>query len=889
MKQTLKIVTAVLTSLVIVISSFLCSGGIAYAGTVYEHECNDTFEEANEIKSGDTVIGSVHGVTRNCETWEVIEEDVDDYYKFTLNSRSKVTLSYSYEGKGNWFMFLYDEDFGDTDFCTHAHSEAQTMWLNAGTYYINIGWDTIDPGKEYRITLNIEGIENGNPSQESEAAEEIGSEQSDKLINEITEAQGDFMCSTKKYSGKNGFCYKDSYFDKPATEYNHSLATMSLCLAISTYQKLDANITDNNVKDLLYQCGFGNENKQDNNENKQDNYEQYGYDKTPTEDSIGCAISSKTLEDGTPLIVIAVRSGGYGAEWASNLTVGTKGDHAGFDNASEQVYKNLEDYISKHNITGNVKLWLTGFSRGAATANLLAAKLNNRAESSSSIKYGRDDVYAYCFATPAGACEDNNPRDEKYSNIFNIIDYHDIVPLVAPYCKTASVNVSLPHIGPELGIKPTVSYWNFERYGETKIFPFSESNKRNKAVEENMISYLENMKFGKSAADYKLDEFENHLMLGGDSVGKFNRKLIGAVITSAYSLSNRDIYALTVESQFRDIFKQQDSDGVKMFLQVMLNEPIITDALAIHPFLAATAGMNLEMLAQVHANEEYYVAWMQSMDSNYVDGAKPTFSYGDFRMLKVNCPVDVFVYDSQNDLVAEIKDDAPQKIEDSSIIAAVDENEQKIVYLPADESYSVDIRAREDCKVSYTVDECFGVNSDVSKLSVYSQVDMKAQESLSADIPKYSEEELAKKGGNPEGTSTDYNLKKGDVLLEPTLVASADEIADLSFLVEADFDETKGSVTGGGAFTYGDFCKLTITPSEGEEFYGWYVNGERVSKDLTYRFEVTDDTIVKASFQNPYASPKFIVPIAGSVLLVIIIAVVVAVIIKKHKAKRSAE
>ena len=60
-----------------------------------------------------------------------------------------------------------------------------------------------------------------------------------------------------------------------------------------------------------------------------------------------------------------------------------------------------------------------------------------------------------------------------------------------------------------------------------------------------------------------------------------------------------------------------------------------------------------------------------------------------------NCPVDVKVFDSTGLLVGYIKDNVPQEIE-GGIKTAVDENEQKLVYMNGDKQYKLEIIATDD-------------------------------------------------------------------------------------------------------------------------------------------------------------------------------------------------
>jgi hypothetical protein len=126
------------------------------------------------------------------------------------------------------------------------------------------------------------------------------------------------------------------------------------------------------------------------------------------------------------LLALAIRGGGYEAEWASNVTLGTSGQHQGFHKASQDVLRFLENYIKTHDIKGKIKLWLTGYSRGAATANLLAGELNS-GRKLPQVELASSDLYAFCFESPAGTLASFNPRNKKNDNIINIVNPNDVV------------------------------------------------------------------------------------------------------------------------------------------------------------------------------------------------------------------------------------------------------------------------------------------------------------------------------------------------------------------------------------------------------------------------------------------------------------------------------
>ena len=168
-------------------------------------------------------------------------------------------------------------------------------------------------------------------------------------------------------------------------------------------------------------------------------------------DRAGCAFAQKTLvQQGrrTTIIAAMLRGVGYGAEWVSNLHLGENSWHYGFVTAAEQFFADLQDYLACAKAAagelGTIKLWLGGYSRGAAVANLLAARINKELPG-----LARENVFVYTFATPVALgpqdypdlqqdYDNNHNADGSLkeswgeSNIFNIISSGDIVPHLLP-------------------------------------------------------------------------------------------------------------------------------------------------------------------------------------------------------------------------------------------------------------------------------------------------------------------------------------------------------------------------------------------------------------------------------------------------------------------------
>ena len=135
------------------------------------------------------------------------------------------------------------------------------------------------------------------------------------------------------------------------------------------------------------------------------------YKKSATINTIGLAVAKKEFDEYT-VIAVAPRSGGYFREWASNthLGDGSKSDymHEGWYNAANKLINFVTKYVNDNNVTGKVKLWMAGYSRGGATTNLAAGLIDNKINNgeqlfSNGAQISREDVYAYTFEAPQGA------------------------------------------------------------------------------------------------------------------------------------------------------------------------------------------------------------------------------------------------------------------------------------------------------------------------------------------------------------------------------------------------------------------------------------------------------------------------------------------------------
>ena len=237
-------------------------------------------------------------------------------------------------------------------------------------------------------------------------------------------------------SDYNDYCYyTDDVFEQDATVYNPKLASMSISFAMASFASMrigDYEKKSYNAKGFLEKAGFTGFEAND------------FYKIRPETDTIGLVAANKKIGDYT-LVALGVRGAAYFSEWASNFTLGPEENyyHKGFKDAADYYISFAKTYIKSQKITGNIKIWTSGYSRGGATCNIAAGLINQISESDSKIfgentSFSKNNFFVYTFEAPRGApyIKDEKGKltvkSEKYNNIFNIVNFNDVVPLIAP-------------------------------------------------------------------------------------------------------------------------------------------------------------------------------------------------------------------------------------------------------------------------------------------------------------------------------------------------------------------------------------------------------------------------------------------------------------------------
>lgn len=705
--------------------------------------------------------------------------------------------------------------------------------------------------------------------------------------------------------------YNDDYFELDPTEYHKHLATMSLCLAMSGFGSNDAmkqneddgksNLYENrdaNVRDLLTKIGFGGEEIASGLAGRVNGdviASNELYNVKPQSDSIGVAFGHKKIKDAV-VIAVVLRGAGYESEWAGNFTLGSTGQHYGFNKAKEQVLDSLDQYLTDQNITGKVKLWIVGYSRGAATANLAAGDLINRKHVLNNVTFEKKDLFAYCFETPQGTITSREPQSSIYKGIWNVINRNDVVT------KVAMSDLEFRRYGQDY-VLPSQStdkqYWtkkdkmeeqyyqiasvedkyivdNFEkkvielRYilpgGEDFIQTDKENSYQSIFLDE-FISKIAIERF-KSRKNY-VNEFQNGIRLiftamygtlfPDEPIGRikeamniFLNKLTDINILGEIALGALNIGGRNLEEVVNDILTASLNEaGLNNFSPTAVKEfsIILADLIAkfaiTHPELTITAVANSSSIAAAHYPELCY-AWLRSQDSHYTDNAITSSGDGGYRVVRINCPVDVEVMNQEGEIVGAIYDDVSQDIGEDSIITMFNERGEKLVYLPNTEEYQIIITATDDGSLSYGLSEYSTSAGTFIKNINYINIAIRKGEVYQASIPASNEINPVK------ATNLNYTLVGPDAnFIEPTSVLNDDEVASAYYTVTVvSEDTTKGLAIGNETYLYGSYTIAEAVPLGGYLFDGWYEENELISKDSSYRFLVDKDIALIARFSS---------------------------------------
>ena len=672
--------------------------------------------------------------------------------------------------------------------------------------------------------------------------------------------------------------FSEQYFEKTAYEYNHDLAWLTLCLELSSFstdsnrywgepeenaspdeRKSIEKARTQNIRDAYKSLGFSH-------------VEFFNYDKSlnDTSDKVAYAIATKPLSTGETLISVVVRGGGYGCEWSSNFHVGS-GEyyHEGFYTAMSEVYGNV---VSSIDAAGRpCTLWITGYSRGAAVANLLAGKMDDLSMTDDRVK--ADKIFAYTFATPQGVTTKMHPSDARYENIFNIVNPGDPVPSVAlsswdftrygvtkkllcisspsvslsasPNYHDAvnAINANLKKYNAIKEIKDNaITYYNYYDAGHSssikmllkliqKVFPSCE---KAIPIQEVIADYLELFNHKEPNSYYEWDAISFN--------ERFNRmkKKYGDAFVHAYANS---LVMITLDEELlNSLFKLLDNNPdfpirgyVAMFLALCDVHgcpsdkviKLLCDMISIQNIhTAANLKSTYKAIGASH-KPEVYLAWMDQNEEK-VFGTKSGHNWS----VSLHCPIDIAVYDAEGNCAAQIEN---HQVVFSELPVLIEGESTEFFFDESPETYRIVITPTDNGTMTYNITE-LDENQELVRRTNY------------LDIPVMPGQEFS---GSLLMTE-DYSEGMYDLVCvqdDMMTIISADEVFTEGGDVRLAVVESPGGTTTGAGYYYrGDTATMRAYPYDDYEFTGWYRDGQLQTTKPAYRIEMMEDISVQAVF-----------------------------------------
>lgn len=549
--------------------------------------------------------------------------------------------------------------------------------------------------------------------------------------------------------------WDESWFTNPATTYMHDLAVTSMVLSGAAYN-------EQSIKSALQNLGFTGA---ETNEVITQNFD---YPLTETDnDIVAYTFGQKTFYDEAAnpytLIVIAIKGTSGNEEWFSNFNIGTDPTHRGFQLASKDLLDNLAEFRKKVGANGeNVKYLVTGHSRGAAVANLVAAELTK----AGIVK--KENIYAYTFATPTVS---RYASETGYENIFNIVNAEDFVTRV-----------------------PLTS-WGYSRYGIDLVLPsrsFYNSNYYDVIYKNMTVQFTECT--GKKYEPYNGTSDVDYVVYNLNNLAPSPEKYYSTVWYADYRPDGSSV-RLTTSDYFNNLAAFLVSGQDLKYLPTFLAPPFLTK---VTPFFLMNENKLFPRIFSTHCQAAYY-SWLATCNPGELFGYFNEKSIQTFKRLVVKCPVDVFIYNETGTLVSSVVNESVE----TNILATNLSDGMKMIDLPGDQTYSIKIVAYDSGTVDYTIEELAAkaTGTDVLRTVEFYKIPIETSDELTGTIDEAhsiessqyaltkndqdkiyadydsAQQDNASSGGNVSSTPTRYAIKLSDDIAGGTIYISETKAA----------------------------------------------------------------------------------------------------------------
>jgi len=476
-------------------------------------------------------------------------------------------------------------------------------------------------------------------------------------------------------------------FNQSSFIYNHDLARLGAELSAIAYGRDGSRSRPEPIYDRLSELNFSN-------------IEQWNYHelRRPYHHVVGYTFAHQKVEiNGVlrPVVFVVIRGTTSDVQWHSNFTIGHRYEHYGFSRAEQELHLNLYEYLAGLRRAGlyNVEdgiIFITGHSRGAAVANLLAGELNR-----TQVLVRQENLHAYTFATP-----NTTLRPIAYRNIFNFVNAEDFVVYL-----------------------PLYPGWNFWRHGRTFAFPsrglvdndIFERHRLNVSARYRVLTEGNIPLFRRAGINPVLNVVSQFQGVAPTVYDFYNTPRYAGWRTDLSNFPQLGSLVSYTPHEFMNIVADAASDNGAARLRLLEISGGYVVALnpnhywAIANFFINEARLNTDWSFRDNPHDEnLYRAWMdvlsetEIMDMEHILMEHRTLWRS--RIIRIACPVDVRVYDSSNQLVGRVIDKAvDETIESDIFIVVIDK--VKYIYVSAFETYTIRFLATDTGTMTYTIED----------------------------------------------------------------------------------------------------------------------------------------------------------------------------------------
>ena len=630
------------------------------------------------------------------------------------------------------------------------------------------------------------------------------------VLPEIDQFSFDVYSEVKGGAISQTVWWGSNLFYYPSTTYQDSLADVSMSLSAAAYGDVGSDGKKDSdpsyIHNALATLGFS--------DIESHNYSGYN------ENGVGFTLASaniSNIENGEHKLVAVVIRGTSLEEWYGNFNIGSESDiHVSFKLAEIEVFDALKEYIQR-DPAQRYKILVTGHSRGAAVANLLAVDINERKNELLGHSLANDflpnsDIYCYTFATPNVTTKNEAKNANAYSYIFNIVAIEDFVPY-------------LP-----------LSTWEYWKYGITLVFPWDDSARFNEM--ERQFESITGKKFegyGDTLISRRYDPVQK-LMSGMRTIAPTLSSFYqaNAFGFSTHTVFNDVVGAYLAEDSFSFDFGTSENTQLKTYIGILS----FFYANNISAIVNNTEKFSNKVIYS--HTPETYMAWMSSTLSGDLRTSNQMPSGLRFR---VACPVDVELYDSAGKLVLRINNDEIDENLLAEEIAAYVIDEIKEFYLLSDEQYTLKLSGTGIGEMTFTVEEYNILTFEVVSTKAFSDVELSNGKAMLSIV-----------GGGIDTPDVRLMLADDAGKIIGEIMEDGTEIFLTSYSINA-VATTGGSALGGGIYADGSSVTLTATANNNHTFDGWYENNTKIpNAGAIYSFIATENRTLEARFTHTGSS-----------------------------------